>query len=121
MEISGWAVDPNNQVPARAVFIVVGSNIISQVEVSGDRPDVAQYYGDPKLRTSGWAVNIPRRFFNPGKFLVSAYALSSDGTTLNKISEIPVNVVDSSRERLKGIYHVSKSYTTFTDADYYIL
>jgi hypothetical protein len=56
----GWAAELEQSRPATHVAAVVDGAVVSVAQISLDRGDVAAYYSDPEIRTSGWMLVVPR-------------------------------------------------------------
>lgn len=76
----GWAFDPRNQTPAKAVLLLDnGRQIAPPIGVFRERPDVAALKGDPRLLPSGWNVSVPlSKLTGGGPHVFEAFAVFED-------------------------------------------
>ncbi len=75
-EITGWAVDDDQLLPAREVFATVGGQVVAATTPSLLRPDIEDYYHSAAVADSGFKLD-----FELGKGnTVHLFALNRDGT-----------------------------------------
>lgn len=74
LHYSGWAVDPDNNRPARVILVADGDQVVGTVTPSIDRPDVAEHLHQPSS-ASGFEYNAS---LDPTA-RPSAYFVGADG------------------------------------------
>lgn len=89
--LSGWAVLPEKQKPADAVYLSYGdqNQLIAVAKVNVNRPDVAQVLSVSDYQKSGWSIQVPTAILPLGntRFKVWAY----DGESENLI-QLPTEI-----------------------------
>jgi hypothetical protein len=91
IRIVGWCADPQTRLPGSALLAVFDGRIRLDV-TSGyrlSRPDVATYFSDPALRSSGFSVDLPVTSLAAGDHVVRMAIVTSDA---NAISVFPTIV-----------------------------
>lgn len=68
IQLSGWAVTPDQSKPADSVLITYGDNntVATTIPVTISRPDVAKSLKNPALEKSGWTAKLDPATLNLG-------------------------------------------------------
>ena len=85
--IDGWAIDLNNQCPAKKVFMVRDKTIVACGTPFLPRLDVARFFNYPGYTNSGWQINLSKDI-NDTQSRFCVYALGKDNISLRKIGEL---------------------------------
>jgi hypothetical protein len=75
-EITGWAVDANELVPAKEVVAVIGRKVIASVGPAQYRLDIADFYKTMRVVDSGFTLD----FELPAHRKATIYAINANGT-----------------------------------------
>ncbi len=84
--VTGWAQDPSDNRPARAVLVTADGVVLGRASVGGHRPDVVQATGLRSLRQSGWRFRFASYRLPPGTHRIDAFAIVGDGTALVRLA-----------------------------------
>lgn len=77
LELRGWTIDTEKNIPAKAVVVVENDQIIAKCEPSLDRPDVVEYLkNNQDMLKSGWNITIPASTLGQGKHNLWLYAIN---------------------------------------------
>jgi radical SAM superfamily enzyme YgiQ (UPF0313 family) len=78
-QASGWASDPNNDLPAKEVVLMnQHGKILSYGRVKFPRQDVAENLQNDKLHLCGWTLSFPAAQLDDGPNVVHAFAYDAD-------------------------------------------
>ncbi len=100
IEMSGWAVLPEKQKPADAVYLSYGdqNQLITVGKVNQNRSDVAEVLSVFEYSQSGWFIRVPTTVLPLGNTVLKVWAYDAETETLTQIgSEIPVEVTQAMR------------------------
>ena len=78
MTIVGWAVDSRTGDVASAVFVNIDNRIDVPALYGIDRPDVAEYFKNPKYRFSGYVATFSMSILDKGEHTISFKIISQD-------------------------------------------
>ena len=95
VELSGWAILPEKQKPADAVYLSYGdeNQLIAVGKVNQNRSDVAEVLSVFEYSNSGWFIRVPTTVLPLGNTVLKVWAYDAETETLTQIgSEIPVEV-----------------------------
>ncbi|WP_413162339.1 hypothetical protein ACL6C3_25495 [Capilliphycus salinus ALCB114379] len=95
VELRGWAVLPEKQKPADAVYLSYGdeNQLIAVGKVNQNRSDVAEVLSVFEYSNSGWFIRVPTTVLPLGNTVLKVWAYDAETETLTQIgSEIPVEV-----------------------------
>ncbi|MEA5523055.1 hypothetical protein [Limnoraphis robusta] len=95
VELSGWAVLPEKQKPADAVYLSYGdqNQLIAVGKVNQNRSDVAKVLSVINYSNSGWLIRVPITALPLGNTVLKVWAYDGETDQLTQIgSEIPVEV-----------------------------
>jgi phosphoglycerol transferase len=76
LKIVGWAVDQSRGVSAAGVDVVVDGSLLPSV-YGWERPDVAEHFGVPAYRHSGFVAEVPGDQLGNGQHTISLRVVSS--------------------------------------------
>ncbi len=76
--VSGWVVDPRTLDPILRLVIQVDGVERSEVECTGQRPDVAAVLGVPGAASSGFTASLETGGLRPGSHTISFVAVAHD-------------------------------------------
>ena len=79
MTLSGWAVDPNGDLPAEVVAVSINATFVFAAETGFGRYDVKALLGERTPEKIGFRALVPTDMLLPGNHELRAYALSADG------------------------------------------
>ena len=86
--LTGWAVDPEARVPARAVMLRVDDGRLEVRAAYGIlREDVARHFDEPGYALSGFRGSIAVDQLGPGPHRIQVSVVSRDGLTLQLSSQ----------------------------------
>jgi len=77
--LSGWTVATNRGSRVQRLAILVDGVEVAQVVDFFSRPDVSDAYNRPDFENSGWRAMVPLSGLQPGKHVLQARAIASDG------------------------------------------
>ena len=77
-KVSGWAVDAPNRAPASGVDVVIDQMVFPSI-YGTHRNDVAQYFGRPNYRDTGFTTTIPANALSRGEHWLSLRVVTADG------------------------------------------
>lgn len=100
IEMSGWAVLPEKQKPADAVYLSYGdqNKLITVGKVNQNRSDVAEVLSVFEYSKSGWFIRVPTTVLPLGNTILKVWAYDAETDNLTQIgSEIPVEVTQAMR------------------------
>ncbi len=89
VSVSGWAADRVDGVPANAIFVAVGSEKPLLLQNGGDRPDVAQALGNPKLEKTGFSGKLSLSSLTAGTLPLTFFVVDRAGLTYDAV---PISV-----------------------------
>jgi hypothetical protein len=95
VELSGWAVLPEKQKPADAVYLSYGdqNQLIAVGKVNQNRSDVAKVLSVINYSNSGWLIRVPITALPLGNTVLKVWTYDGESDKLTQIgSEIPVEV-----------------------------
>jgi hypothetical protein len=100
IEMSGWAVLPEKQKPADAVYLSYGdqNQLITVGKVNQNRSDVAEVLSVFEYSHSGWFIRVPTTVLPLGNTVLKVWAYDAETETLTQIgAEIPVEITQAMR------------------------
>ncbi len=85
VSVAGWAADGVEGEPANAVFAAIGEQAPSIVRGGGERPDVAEALGNPKLSRTGFNGKLVTSGLAEGTFPLRFFIVDAAATTYNEV------------------------------------
>jgi hypothetical protein len=85
--LAGWAVLPEQNKVADAVYLSSGKNnkLVGVTNVNLSRPDVAQSFSEVAFERAGWEIHIPTRILAVGSNLIRVWAYDARNSQLRQI------------------------------------
>lgn len=92
-KVSGWAVDAPSRAPASGVDVVVDRMVFPSV-YGAHRNDVAQYFGRPNYRDTGFTATIPAKALSRGDHWLSVRVVTADGRCYYQSPAVRVSAIE---------------------------
>lgn len=78
IEITGWAIDARSEMPAGAVFIAIGDEIIIPSIYGAERGDVANFLQNENYKYTGFKATFASRILKRGSNEITILVISND-------------------------------------------
>ena len=92
-KVSGWAVDAPRRSAAAGVDVVIDRMVFPTI-YGTDRTDVAQYFGRPSYRDTGFIATIPANAVPRGDHWLSIRVVTADGRCYFQSPGFPVTSIE---------------------------
>ena len=92
-KVSGWAVDAPSRAPASGVDVVVDRMVFPTI-YGAHRNDVAQYFGRPNYRDTGFNATIPANALSRGEHWLNLRVVTADGRCYFQSPAVRVNAIE---------------------------
>jgi hypothetical protein len=93
LTLIGWAVDAPHDSLAKAVFISVDGDLMIPAWYMRERMDVADHFGDPTLKNSGFSGSFATHLLRDGNHAVALYIVSRDGAGYYQSDALHITVI----------------------------
>lgn len=109
--ISGWAIDPISQMPAKSIIVVCNNNIISRADIADSRRDIVEQFNNYNYIKSGWNMRVSCKEIPDGESDIKVYVVLNDGLKINEIYCERVNVISNDQvyEALINKYYIENN------------